>query len=108
MQYSSNNGQSKVDNEESPPSVILRQWADYLSDVRGIPSGQLIAKETLTGFSENKYKLPFRSLSEVYEKTAARVLAPGEKMSGLTGRVESVRSEEHTSELQSRRQLVCR
>lgn len=90
VHYSSYIGQSKVDNEEIPPSVILRQWADYLSDVRGIPSGQLIAKETLTGFSENKYKLPFRSLSEVYEKTAARVLALGEKMSGLTGRVESV------------------
>src|SRR5690625_7511813 len=61
VHYSSYIGQSKVDNEEIPPSVILRQWADYRSDGRGISSGQWITKETLTGFSEQEYKCHFLS-----------------------------------------------
>src|SRR5690625_4071252 len=47
--YSSYIGQSEVDNEEIPPSAILRQWAEYVRDERGRSAGHVVTRAWATG-----------------------------------------------------------
>src|SRR5207253_3628188 len=68
-----------------------------LTELEGAPIGQVTVRELLTHCSG----LP--GWRPLYERLDARGTVPG-----LSGGDQPVRSEEHTSELQSRGHLVCR
>lgn len=88
VHYCSYVGQSKVDNEEIPPSVVLQQWVDILKGKTEMSNSQLIVREPITGFSEKKYTNSSPVYSFTYDRVSARMRTPGDWVAGLTGGLE--------------------
>src|SRR5206468_12115118 len=79
------------------------------------PRSTLFPYTTL--FRSSGQECPARGMQEFFQKTVAclahlrrqaRVVARADQRGGVVERAQQTRSEEHTSELQSRSDLVCR
>src|SRR5439155_3823460 len=92
--------------ERSPPASFKRLLGARLAE----PIGVLAAKQVLKGFPRMSEEQPRATSQRVpRSETLVALTATGEKTEQrVLNEAKVVRSEEHTSELQSRGQLVCR
>ncbi|MDZ7719644.1 MAG: exodeoxyribonuclease V subunit gamma [Balneolaceae bacterium] len=82
VHYCSFIGQSPVDNEEIPPSTIVSEWVDVISNSSGIEVKKIIKKEALSGFSRTNFESK-KNYSGVYLQTAQAIQDDENSMSGL-------------------------
>ena len=82
IHYCSYIGRSSVDNEAIPPSPILSEWIDYLSNAFGIPLEKLVQEQALTLFSASNFKSG-DNYSKLGFEAASRINQSEMKHSGL-------------------------
>lgn len=82
VHYCSYVGQSPVDNEEIPPSTIIHEWMDILSEATALDTKEFIKKETLSGFSSLNFQSD-SSYSKAYFQVAKNILNDSGAISGL-------------------------
>jgi exodeoxyribonuclease V gamma subunit len=56
IHYCSYLGQSPVDNETIPPSPIVSEWTEMVSNTSGLSETEVVKKEALTGFSPSAFR----------------------------------------------------
>src|SRR3712207_7412 len=82
---------------QKPSDELIEKISDVLN-LNQLEKNELIYYSNISTNSENTSEVGNSIFDMLY----------GERKSGLNDRIEVVRSEEHTSELQSRQYLVCR
>jgi exodeoxyribonuclease V gamma subunit len=82
VHYCSYIGQSQVDNEVIPPSSIVSEWVDILSNSSGLDSENIIKKEALSGFSRSNFESK-KNYSGIYFQTARILQDDADSISGL-------------------------
>lgn len=82
IHYCSYIGQSLVDNEEIPPSTIVSEWADVISNASGKETKEIIKKEALSGFSRSNFENK-KNYSGVYLQTARAMESDENSIPGL-------------------------
>ncbi len=97
VHYCSYIGQSPVDNETLPPSPIVSEWADYLSNLYGCRPEQVIEKEALNHFSPSNFKNR-KSYSKLHYQMAEGLASGRQKIEGFDLSVEP-QDEEPVSEI---------
>src|SRR5688572_32472344 len=85
-----------------PPSSTLFPYTTLFRSARGL------SRKALSSILAERYKAPFSSTLDLYRRTALGRDALENLVKGGFLDALSPRSEEHTSELQSQSNLVCR
>src|SRR3712207_8439260 len=87
-----------------PPRSTLFPYTTLFRSVRPLLGGDAAAREPADGPRRRRHA----PLARRRERPGGREYGPGRRRARLAGRLARQRSEEHTSELQSRQYLVCR
>ncbi len=98
VHYCSYIGQSPVDNETIPPSPIVSEWVDYLSDLYDCSPDEIIQKEALNHFSPSNFR-DEKSYSKLHFQMAEQLASGQQNIEGFDFSAE-LPDEEPVSEIQ--------